>query len=196
MDFPQPGRSDQHHELAVADLERDVVDGDHVVAEDLRDLIEDDLRHGASLLLCAVSVGGEPLVGQGSPCSDVRRSRGADTIEAQLGGPDHRRIAEDGDRRRGRDRGDAFSDTVEEDRVVVAEDPAAEHDIDVEPRHAEPADRGGRQRDDLVGLPVDDRARGGVAPAAVAKTTGGSCAIRSTSSLPVCRAVSTWNGRR
>ena len=103
-------------------------------------------------------------MGQGSASPDVRRSSGADAVQSQLGGPDDRRIAEDGDRRRGGHPGDAVADAVEECRVVVAEDPAAQDHIDIEPGHAETADGGGRQRHDLIGLSVDDRARDSVAP--------------------------------
>src|SRR3972149_4904709 len=39
------GGPDEHHELAVADLERDVVDRDHVAAEDLRHSLQDDRGH-------------------------------------------------------------------------------------------------------------------------------------------------------
>jgi hypothetical protein len=47
--------SDEHHELALPDLQRDVVHGDHVVAEDLRDAVEDDAGHQRSFLLGATA---------------------------------------------------------------------------------------------------------------------------------------------
>ena len=40
------GRADEHHELAVADLQADVVDGGDVAGVDLRQLLELDLGHG------------------------------------------------------------------------------------------------------------------------------------------------------
>ena len=38
-------RPDEHEELAAADGQRDVVDGDHSAGEDLADVVEDDLGH-------------------------------------------------------------------------------------------------------------------------------------------------------
>jgi hypothetical protein len=43
-----PGRPDQHHELAVADLQRDVVDGHDTAAELLRHAVDQDLGHRLS----------------------------------------------------------------------------------------------------------------------------------------------------
>ena len=43
--FAASRRADEHHELAVADLERHVVHGDDLVGEQLRDSFEDDLGH-------------------------------------------------------------------------------------------------------------------------------------------------------
>ena len=43
-----PGRADQHHELAVADLQRDVVDRLHAAREDLADAVECDTCHARS----------------------------------------------------------------------------------------------------------------------------------------------------
>jgi hypothetical protein len=42
-----PGRADEHHELAVLDLQLDVVDRDHATAELLRHVSERDAGHGA-----------------------------------------------------------------------------------------------------------------------------------------------------
>ena len=41
-------RPDEDEELAAADRERDVVDGDHAAGEDLADVVEDDLGHSRS----------------------------------------------------------------------------------------------------------------------------------------------------
>ena len=45
-----PGRPDEHDELPVGDLEADVVDGQEVVAVDLRDALERDRRHASGAL--------------------------------------------------------------------------------------------------------------------------------------------------
>jgi hypothetical protein len=44
--LPAPGRPDEDHQLAVRDLEVEVVDGLRAVGIDLRDLVVRDLRHG------------------------------------------------------------------------------------------------------------------------------------------------------
>ena len=44
--LPAAGRADESDELAVRDLERDVVEGDDIAGEDLGDVLEDDLGHG------------------------------------------------------------------------------------------------------------------------------------------------------
>jgi len=44
--LPAAGRPDQNEELAVGDLERNVVDRSHVAREQLGDVLEMDLRHG------------------------------------------------------------------------------------------------------------------------------------------------------
>ena len=43
--LPASGGTHEDHEFAVRDLERDIVDGDHIVAEELGDPIQDDPRH-------------------------------------------------------------------------------------------------------------------------------------------------------
>ena len=43
--LPATGRADEHEKLAALDLEGDVVDGHHVAAEDLGDVLEHDLGH-------------------------------------------------------------------------------------------------------------------------------------------------------
>jgi hypothetical protein len=45
--LPAAGRPDEHHELAVGDLEVEVVDGLRPVRVDLRHLVVRDLGHGA-----------------------------------------------------------------------------------------------------------------------------------------------------
>ena len=44
--LPAAGGPDESDELAVRDLERDVVEGDDIAGEDLGDVLEDDLGHG------------------------------------------------------------------------------------------------------------------------------------------------------
>ena len=46
--LPQPDGPDQHHELALADREDDVVDGANAAGELLRHVVEDDLSHRAA----------------------------------------------------------------------------------------------------------------------------------------------------
>ena len=45
VDLPQPGGADEHHELAVADLEADVVHGGDAARIDLRQVLQLDLGH-------------------------------------------------------------------------------------------------------------------------------------------------------
>ena len=45
--LPAAGRADEHDELAVVDLQRDVVDRDDVAAEPLRDMGQADTGHAA-----------------------------------------------------------------------------------------------------------------------------------------------------
>ena len=45
VDFPQPGRADEDHELAVGDVEVHVLDGLVAVAVALGDVLESDLCH-------------------------------------------------------------------------------------------------------------------------------------------------------
>ena len=52
--LPAAGRADQDHELAVADLEIEIVDGDHISIA-LGDMIERDCRHDSSSKLAGSS---------------------------------------------------------------------------------------------------------------------------------------------
>ena len=56
-----------------------------------------------------------------------------------------------------------------EGRVVVAEDAAGEHDLDVQLRHVEPADQRSGHRGKLIGKSIDDRSRDGVAAGRLGK---------------------------
>src|SRR5262249_2471961 len=65
-----PGRADQHHELALADVEGDLVHCENAVRIDLRDLVELDAPHRKTS--CARSFSGSR-----SPCARVRSSQSA-----------------------------------------------------------------------------------------------------------------------
>jgi hypothetical protein len=68
-----------------------VVDGHHLVAEDLRDVVEDDVRHGSSLLSSVAVWDANRFVGQRGARTPVRRRRRAQDIE-----PEHRRSEQRG----------------------------------------------------------------------------------------------------
>src|SRR5439155_22052648 len=57
----------------------------------------------------------------------------------------------------------ALTVSFDDELAAVEEDAASEHDVDVEPSHAESADRRTGHRDDLVGLDIDEAPGDGVA---------------------------------
>ena len=126
-----PGRADEDHELAVLDLQRDVVHGDHVVAEDLRDAVEDDLRHRSTLLPSRPSVRRRDDRGSRSRGAARLRSRRArrrrsSPISAAptTGGAVSGTIEAAGAHRASR----PSRMRSKNESIAVAEDPAAEHD--------------------------------------------------------------------
>ena len=76
------GRADQHHELAVADLQRDVVHGDDVAAEHLAHAGRGRSWPWLPLLPSGESLGAETLVGQGTPNASLRPFGGAEPVES------------------------------------------------------------------------------------------------------------------
>ena len=163
--LPATGRTDQHHELAVADLERDVVHGDHVAAEHLA-----SRRRGRSWpWLTAPSVGRESAFPRRSWVKERRRracapfgasSRSNPIIAAPTtgGAVQHAHL-----RGRARSRGDPSRSGRRTRDHPLRKIAASEHHVDVEPLHAQPSDGGSRHRHDLVGLAIDHLTRDGVA---------------------------------
>ena len=83
VDFPQPDGPDEDHELAVGDVEADVVDGREAVAVLLDDVLERDGGHG-------ISFGGaaSALDGAGVRPATIRRWNSSTRIDDRDGHDD------------------------------------------------------------------------------------------------------------
>src|SRR6266496_5077888 len=103
-----------------------------------------------------VAGAGEALVGEGGPEPPGGLGGRAEPVQAEQGGPDHRRRGHLPEPGRGRDRGDPGADPLEEGRVVALEQPTAEDHVHVPGGQPEPADRRPHHRDHFVHLPPDD----------------------------------------
>ena len=146
VDLPHPDGPTSTMNSPSPISKRDVVDGDDVVAEDLG-----RSRRGRSSpcrvppsLSCAVSLRGEPRHGSRRPRGRACAARrGADPVQSEQRGADDGRRDRTCIARRGADCATPSAIRSRKRRVVVAEDPAAEHHVDVEPGHAGAADRRG-----------------------------------------------------